>query len=243
MTEALLGFNAAAVILTMAGGLVPFLKDLFSRRWLWRLFSLRSGVLLSVAFTEVLPHAWESGARTGGWGALAGFALLFAMESLAMTDSCPEYLEDCSVHLLGWGALAALFSHSFIDGLNLTVSFRAGALAGAAIGASVVLHKLIDGFTLTSLLVGGGYRRGQALAALALISLATPMGSAVGLLNINTLPAAAMAGLLGFAGGSFVYIGASDVLTRLHKTEDRGCLAFFILGLFLIAALETGRPG
>ncbi|MFH2202493.1 MAG: ZIP family metal transporter [Elusimicrobiota bacterium] len=241
MSGALLSFNVAAVALTLLGGGLPLIKNLFSRRWLWRLFSLRSGVLIAIAFVEILPHAWEHNAEAAGWGALAGFALLFSMESLAMSDSCPEYLENCSVHLLGWSALVALFIHSFIDGLNLTISFSAGALAGAVIGSSVVLHKLVDGFTLTSLLTQGGYSRRGALLALLLIALATPFGSALGLWQMRALPPALMSGLLGFAAGSFVYIGAADVLTRLHKTEDKGCLALFITGLIIIVALRAGH--
>jgi ZIP family zinc transporter/zinc and cadmium transporter len=240
MTGALLGFNSAAVALTILGGFIPFFQNLFSRTWMWRMFSLRSGVLLSIAFVEVLPHAWENNVSMAGWGALAGFALLFTMENLTMTDSCPEYLEDCSVHILGWGALAALFIHSFIDGFNLSLSFSAGSLAGAAIGSAVALHKLIDGFTLTSLLVGGGYTRKNTFIALLLIALATPLGSLFGLWNMLTLTPNILAGLLGFAGGSFVYIGASDVLTRVHKTKDKGCLAMFVFGMFVIAALRSG---
>ena len=238
MTGALLGFNSAAVVLTLVGGFVPFFQDFFSRRWLWRVFSLRSGILLSVVFIEILPHAWEQNTVTSGWGALFGFALFYTMETLTMSDSCPEYLENCSVHLLGWTALLALFFHSFIDGLNLSISFSAGTLAGTAIGSAVMLHKLIDGFTLTSLLVGGGYTRKNVFIALLLIALATPLGGFFGLWNLSVLSPSLLAGLLGFAAGSFVYIGASDIPTRLHKTDDKGCLFFFIVGLVAITALR-----
>ncbi|MFH1724651.1 MAG: ZIP family metal transporter [Elusimicrobiota bacterium] len=240
MTGALIGFNTAAVAMTVAGGLVPLVERLFTRRWLWRMFSLRSGVLLAVAFTEILPEAWRHSPAIAGWGALIAFALLFAMGTLAMGDTCPEYLESCSVHLLGATALAALFAHSFIDGLNLTVSFSAGALAGTTIGVALALHKLVDGFTLTSLLARSGYSRGATLAALAAIAAATPVGSLASLWKISDLPPGLMAGALGFAAGSFVYIGAADIMPRLHRTEDKGCLAFFAAGLAAIAALRLG---
>ena len=57
MTAALIGFNAAAVAMTVVGGLVPLIERLFTRRLLWRMFSLRSGVLLAIAFIEILPAA------------------------------------------------------------------------------------------------------------------------------------------------------------------------------------------
>ncbi len=238
MSGALLGFNAAAFVLTLLGGFGPISKNLFDKKTLWRLFAFRSGILLSVAFLEVLPSGWELSPATAGWGALGGFALFFTMETLAMSDSCPEYLESCSVHLIGWTALAALFTHSLIDGLNLTVAFKAGALAGAAIGLALALHKLVDGFTLTALLVRSGYSRGGALALLLVMALATPLGSVLGLWNLPAMPPKLTAGLLGFAAGSFVYIGAADVLPRLHKSEDKVALVLFACGLAVMALLE-----
>ncbi len=229
-------FNAAAFGLTLLGGLVPLAPGALSARWLWRLFALRSGVLLAVAFVEVLPEAWKLSPAGSGWGALAAFALLYSMGMLAMSDACPEFLEDCSVHLVSASTLAALFLHSFIDGLNLSAAFAAGTLAGATVGTALALHKLLDGFTMTSLLAKSGYARLPALAALALVAAATPAGSLLSAAGLRALPSEAVAVGLGFAAGSFIYIAASDVLPRLHETDDRLSLAFFAGGMAVIAA-------
>lgn len=240
---AFLGFNAAAFGLTLLGGAAPFARGLFSRRGLTRLFSLRSGILVAAVFLDILPEARGLDPAVAGWGGVAAFGLLFASQSFLVLDSCPEYLEECRVHLLGWTALAAIFLHSFVDGLNLTVSFSAGALAGTAVGVALALHKLADGFTLTSLLGQSGYSRRAALAALGAIALATPLGSALSWAWLATLSGAraqgVMAGLLGFSGGALLYIGAADILPRLHKGEDKANFAFFGAGLAVVAALEA----
>ena len=240
MSGALLGFNAVAAALTLVGGLLPLAPGALSPRLLWRLFSLRSGVLLAIAFVEVLPEAWATSPTGAGWGAALAFGLLYAMGTLAMSDACPEFLEDCSMHLLSASALAALFLHSFIDGVNLTAAFTAGGLAGGAVGTALALHKLLDGFTMTSLLSKSGYARAPALGALAAVAAATPLGSLASAAGLSQLPPTAAAAGLGFAAGSFVYIAASDVLTRLHRSEDRGSLAFFAAGLALIFLLRGG---
>ncbi|MBI3300057.1 MAG: ZIP family metal transporter [Elusimicrobia bacterium] len=241
MSAELLAFNAAATGFTMLGGVIPLSPGALSPRWLWRLFSLRSGVLLAVAFVEVLPHAWKVSPVGAGWGAAGAFGLLYAMGTLVMSDACPEFLEGCSVHLLSASALAALFMHSFIDGLNLTAAFGAGGLAGAAVGTAMALHKLLDGFTMTSLLSKSGYGRGASLAALAAVAAATPLGSFLSVAGLQTLAPAFEAGVLGFAAGSFIYIAAGDVLPRLHRSEDRSSLGYFAGGMALIAALR-GHP-
>ena len=236
MSPVLALFNAAAFALTLLGGLVPLAPGALSARWLWRLFALRSGVLLAVSFMDVLPEAWKLSPAGAGWGALGAFALLYAMGLLAMSDTCPEFLEDCSVHLVSAGTLAALVLHSFIDGLNLSAAFAADALAGVTVGTALALHKLLDGFTMTSLLAKSGYARLPSLAALALVAAATPAGSFLSAAGLRVLPPVAAAVGLGFAAGSFIYIAASDVLPRLHRSEDRSSWAFFAGGMAVSAA-------
>ena len=235
----LVSFAFIAVIMTLVGGLFPFIGSLFSRPGISRLFYLRAGILLCVAFTEILPEAWSLHHILAGWGALAAFVGLFAMGNFAMTDSCPEYLEQCSVHYLGWTALFALTIHSFIDGFNLAVSFSAGERAGLAVGLALALHKIADGFTLTSLFSQGGYSPSRSRLALIGVATATPLGvilSSQG--NFAGLPSSVEAALMGFAAGSFIYIAASDILPRIHRNKDRVGLVYFGLGMLAMAALR-----
>ncbi|MBI4387406.1 MAG: ZIP family metal transporter [Elusimicrobia bacterium] len=234
----LLGINLLAVFATLLGGLLPTSRTLFSRNGIWRMFALRAGILLSVTFTEILPAAMEHAPTLAGWGALAAFLLFFIAGNFSMVDTCPEYLEECPVHFLGWAALAALCIHSFIDGFNLAISFSASAAAGSAVGLALTLHKIADGFTLTSLLRQSGYTSRQSLAGLAAVAVATPLGSLASAQGLPQMSPSLSALLLGFAGGSFLYISSADVLPRLHKTEDRASLVFFGAGMVAIAALQ-----
>ena len=234
----LLFFAAVAVLMTYAGGFLPLRAGFFSRAAMSRLFSMRAGILLAVAFTEVLPEAWRRHPVYAGWGALGAFVLLFVMGNFEMLDSCPEYLEQCRIHYLGWTALSALSAHSFIDGLNLAVSFGAGVRAGAAVGLALALHKIADGFTLTSLFQQAGYSQEKSLWALSGVAAATPLGVYLSWRGFGGLPPSAEAALLGFAAGSFIYIAAGDILPRLHKSRDTAGLAFFGLGMIGMAALK-----
>lgn len=234
----LLAFSVIAVLMTYAGGLFPLEKALFSRSGMSHMFSLRAGILLAVAFTEVLPEAWQRHPAFAGWGALGAFVLLFVMGSFMMLDSCPEYMEQCRIHYLGWTALSALSAHSFIDGLNLAVSFGAGARAGAAVGLALALHKIADGFTLTSLFRQAGYSRERSLWALSGVAAATPLGAYLSWRGFGGLPPPAEAAFMGFAAGCFIYIAAADILPRLHKSRDKAGLVFFGLGMLGMAALK-----
>jgi zinc and cadmium transporter len=235
-------FTLLAFTMTFVGGLVPAAQKLLSRAGLSRLFSVRAGILLAVALTEILPEAWELNRAMAGWAAVGAFLLLFALANYAMLDTCGEYMEQCRVHYLGWTALLALSTHSFIDGFNLAVSFSAGAKAGAAVGLALALHKIADGFTLVSLFGQAKFTRKKTLALLVLVALATPLGSllsspALGF-GVSSLPSWLEALLLGFAAGSFIYVAATDVLPRMHREGDRQGVLYFAAGLIGMGALR-----
>ena len=237
----LLAFNSAAVAATLLGGLAPAVRSALSRASIGRMFALRSGILLGVALVGVLPEAARIDETLAGWGALSAFIALFAMESMSIPDTCCEFVEECHAHRLGLWALGALFLHSFLDGFNLSAAFAAGQAVGAAGGAALLLHKLADGFTLTSLLEEGGYSRGSTLAALGVITLATPLGSALSALGLRSLPPGPTALLLAFSGGSLLYIAASGAFARTHKEKDLTSLLVFTAGALSIA-LMRGKP-
>lgn len=234
----LLAFTVLAVVMTFVGGFSHWAQSLLSRRGIGRLFSIRAGILLAVAFTEILPEAWSQNHILAGWAALLAFALLFIMGHFAMLDSCPEYIERRRIHYLGWTALFALTSHSFIDGFNLSVSFSAGQSAGIAVGLALALHKIADGFTLTALFHQSGYGLRRSFWGLCGVAAATPLGSLISSQGLGRVSPGVSAALLGFAAGSFIYIAAADILPRLHENEDKAGLLYFGLGLFGMAALK-----
>jgi ZIP family zinc transporter/zinc and cadmium transporter len=234
-------FNVGAAAMTLFGGLVPAIRGALSRRTVARMFALRSGLLLGIALVGVLPEAARLDEAWSGWGALTAFVALFLVESTGVPDACCEYVEDCHAHLLGPWAFAALALHSFLDGANLSAALAAGAAVGAAGGFALLVHKLADGYTVTSLMLEGGWRRDTTLTALAAVTLATPLGSLVAHAGLAAMPAAGNAALLGFSGGSLLYIGAAGAFTRAHKDKDRWALASFAAGAVFMGLLRSVR--
>ncbi|MBI5625272.1 MAG: ZIP family metal transporter [Elusimicrobia bacterium] len=227
--------------MTFLGGLIP--QAVVSRVGMRRLFAVRAGILLAVAFTDLLPEGLALHRTIAGFTALGAFGILYGLGSVAMLDSCPEYLQECRVHYLGAAALLALSLHSFLDGFNLSVSFGAGELAGLAVGGAVILHKAADGFTLTSILRQSGLSSARTWAILALVAAATPLGCALSSLGLADLPRPFAAAVMGFAAGSFIHIGATDVLPLVHKREDRASIAAFLLSLTGVCLLKLVPHG
>ncbi|MDD5627751.1 MAG: ZIP family metal transporter [Elusimicrobia bacterium] len=234
----LVWFVVLGLIATGVGGLVPLAQNLLSRPSLRRIFAFRSGILVAVAFLDLLPEAWKYHPTLAGTGAMGAFLVFYVMQNFTMVDSCTEYLEECHTHLLGWAALAGLFVHSFMDGFNLAVAFTATSQAGLAVGAAMILHKLMDGFTLISLFQQAGYSRTRTLLGLALVAAATPLGCAASAAGLASLGPSLTAVLLGVAGGSFLYLSASEFAPRLHKAFDLPAFVSFGAGVVVFWSLD-----
>ena len=240
----LTAFMILAFAASMAGGLAPAAEGFLERLGLERILSFRSGLLIAVALSDVLPEAWAD-ARLPAAAAAAGALTLgwFLHQGGDHEHEGHELTHPhvrAGVHLPA--TVAALFAHSTIDGLNLGAISVAGGPAVLVVGAATALHKLADGFTLTSLFHETGRPRGGVLALLVAVSLATPLGVLLGRAGTVSLGPVLAAALLGFAGGSFLFVGAQQIVPHLRRRRDARCAAAFAAGFAAMLLLRRLAP-
>jgi len=232
-------FMVLAFLASMAGGLLPAAEGLLERLGLDRVVSFRSGLLIAVALGEALPEAWgESRAAT----ALSAFSALalgwflhrgHAHEHAGHELTHPHIEENVDQT----AAVAALFVHSLIDGLNLGAIALVGGPALLAVGTASSLHKMADGFTLTNLFHQTERPHGRVLTLLVAVSLMTPLGAVLGRESALRLGPITSGILLGFAGGSFLYVGAAQIVPHLTHRKDVRSAVSFVVGLGAMFAL------
>src|SRR3569832_101323 len=116
----LTAFMILAFAASMAGGYVLTGEGLLERLGLERILSFRSGILIAVALSDVLPEAWAQ-ARLPAAAAAAGALLLGWSLHRGHADD-HEGHELTHPHVRAGAhrttTVAALFAHSTIDGLN-----------------------------------------------------------------------------------------------------------------------------
>ena len=233
-------FLILAFAASMAGGLAPAIEGFLERLGLERILSFRSGLLIAVAVGDVLPEAWAQ-ARLPAAAAAAGALTLGWLLHRGRAHE-HEGHELTHPHIGGGAHLpttvAALFVHSTIDGLNLGAIAAVGGPAVLAVGAATGLHKLADGFTLTSLFHETGHPRGRVLALLVGVSLATPLGALLGRAGTLHLGPVLAAALLGFAGGSFLFVGAQQIVPHMSRRRDLRCALAFAGGFAAMLLLR-----
>jgi zinc transporter ZupT len=235
-------FLVLAFAASMAGGLVPAAEGALERLGLERVLSFRSGILIAVALADVLPEAWRAAPLAAAAAAAGALLLGWRLHGDHAEHEGHELTHPHVHHGASLPAMvAALFAHSTIDGLNLGAIASVGGPALLAVGAATALHKLADGFTLTSLFHDVRKGRGKFFFLLVAVSLATPAGALLGRAGTLRVGPVAAGLLLGFAGGSFLFVGAQQIVPHLRRRRDVECAAAFALGA--IAMLVLRRLG
>jgi zinc and cadmium transporter len=236
--KALLVYSLVALGTTLFGSAVPMLKASWAAKHKWRLLAFSSGVLLAIAILHLFPEALALAGKSACLVILATFGILFLAENLTSMHAGEDFLHPGSLQLVPLTALVALTIHALVDGMAMGVSLRQNLAFGSAISIGVILHKFVDGLTRTSLLNTAHYYRFKEISLSVILAMATPAGALATYAGAAGLSNHAIGIVLGVSAGSFLYVGAADLLPRLHESNDRYNLVFFTAGMLVVGAFS-----
>lgn len=221
MTPALVAALIAAAANVAGAALVT--RREWSRGALDAMIAFSAGFLASVALVEMMPEALLEGGAAAAWVVLAGYlAVHLTQHTLVPHFHFGEETHHLS-RAVGVSALVGLVLHMFVDGVAIASGFAAGSAVGTLVVAAIVLHKLPEGSTISSLCLAAGFARRSALGAAALLGLATVLGAAV----TDMIAPLARYGLA-LSAGVTIYVAASNLVPEFqHKHGWTLPLAFF----------------
>lgn len=237
----------------LADGLAGLTGGLLSERWLKRhlpaLVAFAAGALIGAVFLEILPEAVEAAGLGAFRWALASFLALTFIEWFL-----GPHHHDHSAHAPGHphhhdetmkapstvvpSLLAADALHNIGDGAAVAAAFLVSPQAGLATALAVIAHELPQEVGDYALLRATGLSRARALLALGAVQLTAVAGAGAVLLGSRWVEG--LEGIiLALASGTFLYIGATDLLPEVRHAANpgaaRGRLLGFLLGLALVA--------
>ncbi len=237
MVLSYLPFYILPVISTVAGGCAVYFwkKDLHP--WL----SLSGGVLLGVAFLDLLPEAMERGHDAGVDVAMILGVTLAAIVFFHLLDIVlglhghheherEEPAESCENRwhreTAGWIRAGSMITHSLLDGVAIGGGFAADARLGVLVALAVVMHDFSDGMsTVTVLRHALGEKRRGILPLLAADALAPFVGAFVGMKIAPSV--SALTFLLASFAGFFVFLSLSELLPQAHRGKMPRRVGFF----------------
>jgi zinc and cadmium transporter len=219
------------IFISLVGGFLPLLREL-SQRALALLLSFSAGVLLGAVFFHMMPETGRVLNEEIGWPILAGFLLIFIMERFVFVHACEEHA--CDIHQMGIPAFLGISLHSLLDGVALGAGLMLPQL-GPVVLLAVLIHKMPDSMSISSILLSAGWSRRKVAALSVLFALTTPVGALVAYLFLQALSAEHVAVAVGISAGTFLAIATADILPQVHRIEQRNptTVIFLLLGLFV----------
>jgi zinc and cadmium transporter len=213
------------IFVSLIGGFLPLLGEL-SQKALALFLSFSAGVLLGAVFFHMLPEAGSMLAENVGWPILGGFLLIFVMERFVFIHACEE--RECDIHQMGIPAFLGISLHSLLDGVALGAGFILPQL-GPVILLAVIIHKLPDSISISSILLAAGWNRRKVAILALLFSLTTPVGALLTFIFFRSLAPEHVAFAIGISAGTFLAIATADILPQVHRIEQRNPLTLVML--------------
>lgn len=233
-------FSVLAGISTLLGTLIVLKKKQLSDEGTVQLISFSAGALLGLTFLHLIPEALSLN-ENAVFGILGAFACFYFLEQRIMMHSCVE--EECDHHhferskgLMGmWGILL----HSLIDGALIGIGFEASISLGVVTALAVLIHKIPDGISVTSIMVHNHFSKSEAWRGALLTAMATPVGALLASILLQEVAAPFIGIALGISAGTFLYISASDLVPETHKKFNFWNGFYMLFGLAAIFLLKN----
>ena len=189
----------------------------------------------------MIPEAAAHAPKVTGLAALIGLLFMFFLERTVAVHFCEHDHDKCDhFQVMGFSFYIGLTLHSVIDGIVLGSGALMPAL-GLIVFVAIVAHKLPAVFSMSSILVAGGFRQKRVLRFIGILSLATPAGAFLAYFGLRGLDPGVWHFAVALSAGTFLYVAVSDVLPHAQwqgKAAIRNGIAL-ALGLFIMYAAGT----
>jgi ZIP family zinc transporter/zinc and cadmium transporter len=212
LTSILLGLTAAAA--NVFGGAVIVQKH-WERSYLRYFVALGAGFMLATALVEMVPESLALAGRNGALLVLAGYLLVHFFEHTITPHFHygEETHSDEYVHShRRVSVLFGLIIHTFFDGIAITAGFLVSPFLGWIIFIAIFLHKIPEGFTVTSVMLASGLSNRRSWFASVLLGLSTLAG-----VFTMAIGQHAVSYGLPIAAGVTIYVAASDLIPEVNR--------------------------
>lgn len=245
-TIILFGLIAAAA--EILGGTLIILRKEWPKKVQDYLMAMSAGFLLALVFFELIPESLHMLGDIAPLYIVIGFGLLHFFEHTIVghlhfgEETHPEVMVSSTASTAAFGGL---FVHAFFDGFSISAAAQYEFSIGLLVFIAVLLHKLPEGLTIASIMQAGNISRKKTFIASLAIGAATMLG-VITVFLISGIDQQAVGIAFAFSAGAATYVGASDLIPEINRSENRitplivfGGMLFFYLSKIILRTLIT----
>ncbi|HBB27531.1 TPA: hypothetical protein DCZ36_03500 [Candidatus Gracilibacteria bacterium] len=211
--------------------------------------ALGAGSMLAVSLVHILTEALIS-SEFAIYAFMGGFLTIYLVEEL-LTKHQHDHRHNDHTHEdphehynhVALIALIAIFIHTLFDGLGIRAGFGISSTLGYSILLGVAIHQIPVSLSLAAIFQESKFRKKTQILALTLFALAAPIGFYLSDIFISQISEVSTALLIAFAGGSLLYVSATDLLPVVHSKSKYKYLTIlcFMIGVIGMSAVKLGE--
>lgn len=239
MTWLSFGTVFVAACATVLGGLLLLLRPHWDWKVLRLIISFGAGYMLGAAALAMIPESLKLTDKAPLFF-LAGYLTIHFFEHTIV----PHFHFGEETHsemmvnpLVGISSIFGLSMHTLFDGISIGSGFIISPKLGLLIFGAVVLHKIPEGFTVSSITLASGRSRRTAIFASVILAISTILGAVLISFFSQTVRYA-----LPFSAGVTFYIAASDLVPIINEHRGLSLSLTFFAGIvvFYLSDLVLG---
>ncbi len=233
LISVVLGLTAAAA--NAFGGAVIVQRN-WERRYLRYFVALGAGFMLATALVEIVPESIRERGPDAGFIVLIGYLIIHFFEHTVTPHfhfGEETHGEEFVHPHKRFSVLIGLMIHSFFDGVAIASGFLVSSWMGWIIFLAVFLHKIPEGFTVSSVMLASGLDRLRSWGASAMLGAAT----FAGVMAMAALQHAVSYGLALSAGVS-IYVAATDLMPEVNREPGIRMALVAFLGVMILFVLD-----
>jgi zinc and cadmium transporter len=232
-TSIFLGLTAAAA--NVFGGAIIVQRH-WERRYLRYFVAIGAGFMLSTALVEMVPESLELRGRPAAILVIFGYLIIHFFEHTVTPHfhfGEETHGEEFIHSHKGYSVLLGLIIHTFFDGIAIASGFLVSNPLGWLIFLAIFLHKIPEGFTVSSVMLASGRSRGIAWGASIVLGASTLAGVLIMAVFRHHVGAG-----LPLAAGVTIYVAASDLVPEVNKEPAVKMAVLVFVGAALFFLLE-----
>ena len=231
-------YGLAAALAEILGGALVVLRRQWPARVQEFLLALSAGFLLALAFVELIPESLSVIGSEAALYLLLGYAVLHFFEHTVVGHlhfGEEKHKEVMVSRMASYSTFAGLFIHAFFDGFAISAGMQFDFALGLLVFLAVFLHKIPEGLTIATVMLAADHRRKTALMASAAIGTATMLG-VISVFLLTEIDKGVLGLAFAFSAGATVYVGASDLIPEVNRSEKRVIPLLVFVGMVLFYA-------
>jgi zinc transporter ZupT len=245
MMTTILLFGLAAAAAEILGGAIIITKRVWPKRVQEILLALGAGFIIALALLKLIPTSIQAIGESAALYMMVGFGLIHFFEHTLAGHF--HFGEETHPHVMtsriaSISAFVGLFIHAFFDGFSIFISMKFDFFLGVLMFFAVLLHKIPEGLTIGSIMLAGGYSRKTVLVSTVGIGMATMLGVSA-MFVFPDADVTLLGSALALSAGATIYVGASDLIPEINKSENRLPPLFVFVGMLLFYLSERLLEG